>query len=396
MRLLFTVHSAPTHLHVLCPIIAAARQAGHEVTVGGVAELAPMLQAAGLGDVKHIVAGRDWMSRVVPEDFSSLRTLQDFRQAFPDMLALMGGEPAAEAAEELVWQLKAEGWVPDIIVREYMEFSGYLAAALLGIPLVTIGVGSIAAHSFPPEVVASITAQSRQKLGLGPSDGRDAYQFFVSELPPGFDPLMKRLPNVHYYHNDTILQSNEPHGPPFTLPHKQPFIVASLGSASTNEPRLAKMSQRLMQTTIDALAELDCTVLMSVGDANLEHFTAPPHIHLKNRINQRAILPHSQLFIGQGGLSSVLETIAAAVPQVLLPVLGDTLHTSELAQRAGMAEYIAFNSVDELTPAHIRKACEKVLTNNSYQQAVARVRSQSRQQPNLNHLIVDLGKLSSP
>ncbi|CAH1646837.1 unnamed protein product [Spodoptera littoralis] len=69
--------------------------------------------------------------------------------------------------------------------------------------------------------------------------------------------------------------------------------------------------------------------------------------------------PNCVAFITHGGLLSLTEIVAAGVPALVIPILGDQPGNAAFAKRAGIAEVLEFHQIDEET---FYNALMKVLT----------------------------------
>lgn len=70
-----------------------------------------------------------------------------------------------------------------------------------------------------------------------------------------------------------------------------------------------------------------------------------------------------KLFITHGGLLSTIEAIHFGVPIIGIPVFGDQKMNVDIAIKAGYAEKINLNNLNEYT---LRQKIKKVLSNEKY------------------------------
>lgn len=70
-----------------------------------------------------------------------------------------------------------------------------------------------------------------------------------------------------------------------------------------------------------------------------------------------------KLFITHGGLLSTIEAIHFGIPIIGIPVFGDQKMNVDIAIKAGYAEKINLNNLNEYT---LRQKIKKVLSNEKY------------------------------
>jgi hypothetical protein len=138
MRVLFTTQPAVSHLRSLVPVAEAARRLGHTVAVAAPAPFNSDIEPYRL---PAVAAGPDWRPQLGSRLDALLRMPgrgTDNSMGAYLITHIFVGEPARRTAEDLL--ALASSWRPDVIVRDPLEFGGYLAAEVLGIPHFSVGV----------------------------------------------------------------------------------------------------------------------------------------------------------------------------------------------------------------------------------------------------------------
>src|SRR5215204_4358370 len=190
MRVLFTTQPGIGMFHPLVPFARALEAAGHEVTVACADCFRPDIEATGL---VALPAGIDWRNDLMTQSFvdapppgpARMQWINAFwryttaRAMVPDLLAI------------------AERWRPDLIVREGLEYGGYLTAELLRVPHVSAG-----AHWFPllaPQLVPLDAA--RGELGLPPDPtGERLYRYLnLVPMPPRWIAPDEEAPSTTHF-----------------------------------------------------------------------------------------------------------------------------------------------------------------------------------------------------
>src|SRR5215470_16674369 len=140
MRVLVTTQPAASQLRAVVPAAQAFRRRGHEVLVA-----APRTQhadAASYG-LEAVEVSLDWAGQASPfskqagaaphhHSAASIAT-QNWARMLSEMVM---GERVLRRARDLI--SIAEGWRPDLVLRDSAELGGCLAGEALGIPHVSV------------------------------------------------------------------------------------------------------------------------------------------------------------------------------------------------------------------------------------------------------------------
>jgi len=143
--MLFTTTSGAGHFLPLVPLAEAARAAGHDVAVAAPEESTAMVEGAGFAHLPFGGVPPDDPGRA--EVFRQRPTLSE-----QEARALFGreifGRLNTSAALPGTTRAVSE-WQPDLVVSEAAEFSGLLAAEVVGLPRLRVHRGSPASGSIP-------------------------------------------------------------------------------------------------------------------------------------------------------------------------------------------------------------------------------------------------------
>jgi MGT family glycosyltransferase len=128
----------------------------------------------------------------------------------------------------------------------------------------------------------------------------------------------------------------------------------------------------LYRAAIDALAELDVRLLVTVGTAgDLADLGAlPARVRVERWVPQRDVMPHARAMIGHGGSGSTCTALSAGVPLVLLPLFAD-----QTANARRVAEVGAGISLEGgiAAMAGLAEAVEAVLADGEHRAAAGSV-----------------------
>jgi MGT family glycosyltransferase len=153
-----------------------------------------------------------------------------------------------------------------------------------------------------------------------------------------------------------------------TLSHGRPWIHVTEGTIHVGEPLV-------LRAAAQGLAGLDMEVIMTSGGARdpetINLGVSAPNLHLTRWIAHSELLPKTDVIVTTGGAGTVLASIDAGVPMIIIPTEWDK---PEIAQRIVEAGAGIRIMPEKLTPASLRAAVEKILANPSYKTGVGRLK----------------------
>ncbi len=123
---------------------------------------------------------------------------------------------------------------------------------------------------------------------------------------------------------------------------------------------------------IEALRNVDCTVVLSVGaKTDIRRLEpVPENTIVRNHVPQVSALGRTSVFITHGGMNSVSESALHGVPMVVIPQGADQFVVADRVQQMGLGIRMHRNRV---TANRIREAVLAVLANNSYRENCRRI-----------------------
>jgi MGT family glycosyltransferase len=384
MRALFTVQPAIGHLHPLVPVAQALEDAGHDVAFCSSASFRPAVEAFGF---RYFDAGLDWVT-------SDLTTWTAFPPMppppdpeFPNFVVQVFADITTRAMVPDVLAV-AEAWRPDLIVREVMEWSGALAAELLGIPHASVGgnaysgVDSGEIGYFPGNRLFAAEPYARHRAELGLPPDPDLHEPFrhlhLCFMPERWDrPGLSAPKNTHYLRHTNVERAGE------TVPEwsselaSRPTVYAALGT-------IAHAMPGIFELILEALREEDVNLVLAVGRDPAEFGAQPPNVRMEPYLPQTRLLPHSDVFITHGGFNSVKEALSLGVPLVVLPIMSDEPYSAERCAALGVGRAVAAN---ERTPDTIRDAVRSILVDPGYRERAQQFRAEMLALPGPNRLV---------
>jgi UDP:flavonoid glycosyltransferase YjiC (YdhE family) len=352
VRVLFASTRGAGHFKPLVPFIESALRAGHEVMVAGPPALAETVAAAGypfregaappddeLGPVWARVptlSPDEANQTVVGEIFGRLNTR-----------AML---PALRAA--------VDDWRPDLVIHEQSEFSSAIAAEEGGVRHVRVGVVLGALDRLSLDIAGP--AIEEHYPGIVERIWRSPYlTLFPASLE---DPEGEQPPDVHRFRNPADPASDQPL-PTWWEDESLPLVYASFGSQVGAMPMAAELFGRVLA----ASEGLPARVLLEVGrEFDLDGLPAPPpNAHVEQWVSQADVFGHASLVVMHGGAGTTLNSLAAGLPLVVVPLFGDQPDNARRVEAVGAGVVVE--------PPGIREAIETVLGEPKYERAAQRL-----------------------
>ena len=358
MRFLFTMHPAFGHFHAMVPLAQALKQHGHEVAFATGRSFGPVILRNGYS---HFPCGLDfdgstdifealpgWSANEAQHPTDGLKQLYGFIQELAPLMA-----------DDLTGLVST--WRPDVIIRDPVEFGGYIAAEYHGLPHATpIWATYISAKALCPEAVVKL----RRRYGLPDDPGLDTLDRYLvlDFLPPSW--TFPNLPYPRVAHRFCAppfdLSCGDARLPDWlsTLPRK-PTVYATLGTTFNRSPGT-------FQAILTALSTEPMNLILTVGRSMdpLQFGPQPDHIRIEQYIPQTLLLPHCDALIFHGGYNSLQSAFWHGLPMVIIPQgAGDNLPTGWRCAAIGAGVLVEGNPPQ---PEAIRAAVKAVLEQPDY------------------------------
>ena len=324
MRVLFSTTAGAGHFAPLIPFARACLAHGHEVRVTAPGSFAATVTGAGLEHAPFDDAHPGELGAV----FSQLH-LGTVHEANTRVLREVFGRIDATAALPQLRQTVGT-WRPDVIVSEPAEFGSLLVAEEFDLPQVVVNIGL---DAFTDHVLDEADEPLRQ---LGCPGGTDRLRAAdrLSLLPARFDEA--GTATVHRF-RDTSASTTEPNLPAWWPDEyaDQPLVYVTFGSVAGGMGFYPAFYQRALA----ALAQAPVRVLMTLG-AGLDPAALgnlAPHVHVESWWPQESVLGEAAAVVGHGGFGTLMATLAAGIPQVIVPLFSaDQYANAERVASAGV------------------------------------------------------------
>jgi len=377
MRILFTCVPGKAHVNALLPLIAAAREAGHEIHVATSASCVSLFAAS---DVPASAAGFDWSQ-------SDPTSLPEFHQAQGPPIKAFTTVAGRGMVDDLL-RLAASN-KPDLIVWDAMEFGGWIAAEVLGVPSASVA----SAMGTPRPIIAALTGRELSDLavryGLPPDPElrRMFGHLYVHRKPRILDlPYGERLADEFRFR--PAMFDRAPAQPPPWLAElsDRPIVHLSLGTTFGD----SGPARQVQRTVIEALAKEPIYLVVSTGGADPASYgEVPDNVRLFSFVDHEALLPHCAMFLGHGSFSSILVAIAHGVPLGFLPLSADqpvvSMHLANLGIGVNLANVrrgpVPTLDADSLAADDVCAAVRHVLGDSTISDGICMVRDDFRRLP---------------
>jgi N-glycosyltransferase len=398
MHVVITAHPKYSHVVPLAlPVANLLLGAGHEVTIATGADFAEQLAGDGYATlalpnvrpIHEVMLNPDLVGEPAAGAAPGARPGRAGLLPPPDMFArgfvrVMGARFAGDLLDALA------GDTPDLILRDPVEFGGYLAAERLGVPHGVLDNCPMAPFGHPA-MLDELNLQ-RESLGLAPtSDVWHPFSTFrAGVMPEVFYPQASRVGNARYYR--TPPESGQtPLDPAIAeLPADRPLVLAAIGS---NAHRVVDSADSVLNTIIEVLGQLPVNGVVALGSGrDLAEWAGAraDNVYLTSFAQQRLLLPACAAFITHAGFNSVREGVEAGVPMVALPLFAEEPANAKRIEELGIGLHL---TLEELTAARLRDAVERALSDGGLRANVKAMQRQMLALPPLSQIVEDVQAL---
>lgn len=209
--------------------------------------------------------------------------------------------------------------------------------------------------------------RARAKWGLKPIDTDATFSKLaqIAQVPASFDFPREFSPRCLHHtgplHEEQ--QGSEPIPFPWERLDGRPLIYASMGT-------LQNRQESVFRTIAEACVDLDVQLVITLGHKGARIPTDfPGNPVIVDYAPQLDLFKRAALYIGPGGMNTLMDSMAHGVPMVLVPVTFDNPGVAARAKYHGVAEFVP---VTKINPRRLRTAIQAVLSNPSYRKNAQR------------------------
>jgi len=117
----------------------------------------------------------------------------------------------------------------------------------------------------------------------------------------------------------------------------------------------------------------------------------PPHVRVERVVDHRALLPRCDLVVSHGGFSTIMSSLAAGVPLVVIPVQGDQPRNARRCADLGVGRMVV---PEERESGTIQEAVRAVLADSAYRINAQLLREEIATLPGTDHAVALLEQLA--
>jgi UDP:flavonoid glycosyltransferase YjiC (YdhE family) len=375
MRILFTASPFVGHVFPMLPLMYAARDAGHEVTVATGAEMVADLQRRGFAtwtagpDLGEVVAA-------LPAASAAPAAGRE-EQLGRDVVHLFAG-PSVRRTLDLI--PRATAWRPDLVISEITELAGREVACTTGAQYVTHGFGT----HVPDTLALAAVMFDHVSSALGTPDRRRAFEtgVYIDPCPPGLQSA--ELDGMDVW---PVRPGAGEVGPDERLPRRfrelpdRPLVYVTLGTVF-NDPELTR-------SVLDAVQDLPISIAVTTGPGTDPSVLGarPANVAAASFVPQALLLPRASAVVSHTGSGTMLGALASGLPQVCLPRGADQFANADRVQAIGAGIRLL---PDEVTPQRLRAAVSSVLHDPAYTSAATAMKTEIAAMPSATDVLEDL------
>ncbi len=325
---------------------------------------------------------------------------EPFADAPPELIGpVMAGLPSlsfAEADEMVVREVfgridaqaalpglvrTVERWRPHVVVRESAELGSLAAAVRAGVPHVQVCIGMHEVASRFAEVTSEPLSELARIAGL--PEGRLAAALAAEPIVSLVPELLDHASGEEQPGSGSFARFHDPVSaasrkrPAEWGDPSLPLVYVTFGSVAGSLPPFVGV----FRGALDALADLDAGVLMTVG-RKLDPGSLGPlpgNAHVVPWVPQDEVLAHASVVVGHGGFGTTMGALAAGVPQVVVPLFSfDQVVNGDHVASVGAGVTTAQG------PAEVGRAATEVprlLADPAYAESARRVAGAMRDLP---------------
>jgi UDP:flavonoid glycosyltransferase YjiC (YdhE family) len=302
MRVLVSAVPAVGHIVPLLDLAQALQSAGHDVRLATNAECHHLIVAAGL---RPLDAG---MSSVEMRDERRHRWPETDRQPASEWATRMWAQIMAPSTLQDLLPIVA-GWKPHVLVHDEGDYAGPVAAAKAGIPWVTHAWGSPLRPTGELTELMELVSQLWTTHGLNVPASGGLYRHALVNPCPRF--LQSDSPGVRVEWPVRPLTFNQ-EGEPLSAD-----AYIGFGTVPTFANALAELTAAVRSCT-----DRGMKVVVTAPSQDLREELAaidPRLVEARDFVQLGTLLPACKVAITHAGAGTVLASLGAGVPLVLVP-----------------------------------------------------------------------------
>ena len=374
MRILFSSTRGAGHVQPLLPFAHAMLRRGHDVRVAAPQSVGSVLQKERLEHAQFDHPGDELLGEVWAR-FRGLTSDEINALALKEIFAGLNARAALPGLRETI-----HDWRPHLIVRESVEYGALIAADEARLPHARVAVHNGRVEElllrYAPEPVDVL----RSWAGLSPDKGASllsepSFTAFPASLDGMTDGAGGRTPVRVRRPRD--MASATTAQPAWVPKDGRPFVYITFGTIAGG----SEGPPAVYRASLDAVAGLPVTALLTTGpavDAGALG-TIPANVTVEPWVPQGDVFPYASALVCHGGSGTVLGSLAAGVPMVVVPRFADQPQNA-----CGVEELGAGVAVFDPDASKLGSALERVLADPSMRAAARRIAEEMAAMPSID------------
>ncbi|MFF3018273.1 glycosyltransferase [Streptomyces sp. NPDC057939] len=361
MKILFVAGGSSGVVFSLIPLAQSAKNAGHEVVMAAPEDCIRIINGAG-------VPGFAVTSKVMKDFLYDRRgVLQEIPEDLHERYLFNGrcfGRYAAACVDGLTSLI--DRWQPDLVVGGVLAFAAPLVAAYAGVPYVKHAVDMGEPRTIDLAAAAELGPEL-EAFGLYEMPSAD---LFVDTCPPSLRtadaPAAQLMRYVPY-------TSQRPLAPWMFDKGDRPRVLVSAGSRVTKDSDF-----EILSGLVTKVASLDVELLVAAPDTVVDELGTLPDNVRAGWIPLDVVARTCDLVVSHAGGNTVLGSMAAGVPQILIPYLPYVVGYTERLSAYGASRMVR---PEDDSPENIADACQEVLATPEYRERARAISAEMAELP---------------
>ena len=398
-------------------VVGRAVAQGHQVRVLGTEGLRSRFESAGATFLRYRYAPDNDMSKPetdLVKDWQTRNPVTQWRRVRDRQLVGPAHELCRDVAEELQRE-PADVTVVDTMIPAAMfgaEVSGVRAVIVMhgpymiprpGIPPLGTGwmpgkgpLGRLRDRSAAAVTLAVFRSwmpglnRTRAEVGLPPVRDLPGLMARADRVlvcsSPSYDFAPRSVPaNVRYVGPQLEDHPGQGSGDRWAGPPTQPLVLVGLSSTVMRQ-------EGLLQRAADALGQLPVRGLVTTGPAvDPAVISAPANVTVTRWVRHADVLPHCSAVITHGGHGTVMKTLIAGVPLIVVPLGRDQPDNAGRVVHAGAGIRLRKNA----TVSALRTAVSRVTEDPRYRVAARRMAARLASERDDHRAVAELEQVAA-
>ena len=171
------------------------------------------------------------------------------------------------------------------------------------------------------------------------------------------------------------------------MPSGRPLVHVTLGTTEVTR------TPGLYEAILAGLRDEPVNLVVAVGRHRdpAAFGPQPPHVRVERVVDHGALLPRCDLVVSHGGFSTIMGSLAAGVPLVVIPMQGDQPRNARRCVDLGVGRAVG---PEERTSAVIRAAVRAVLADPTFRRNAEQLRDEIHALPGMDRAVELLERLA--